>query len=394
MTGPDRSAGAADELGVDAVLYGSYASFHTAKTRSYLRKKGIRFAERPPGDPRFRSYVRPASGSHRIPQIELPGGEVVQDTVDIFAVLEERFPDPPGRPPGVLQQWVCRVIEALVDPALLAMAWHFRWNFPDANSVFVGREFGRSFRPRGDDAELDHYGGVIAQRMEGHRPAIGIGPEHADALDAVYADLLAILEGHVATCPYLFGGLPSIADHVLMGPLFGHLARDPEPAQRMKQTAPRVFRWTEHMNAPELVWPELFDEPAVFRADDEIPDATLALLRLLVELAGERMAIAADQFERWVADHPDHPAGTPISETADEPALGRADFELRGVPMTTFAATQPLWVWQHALDYRDGLDPRDRARCDDLLASHGGEALVGLPQPRRLCRVGHRLGVE
>jgi hypothetical protein len=68
------------EAGEDTiVLYGSYASYHTAKTRSYLRKKGIPVVERPPGDPRFRAHVRPTSGSHRIPQIELPGGDVVQD---------------------------------------------------------------------------------------------------------------------------------------------------------------------------------------------------------------------------------------------------------------------------------------------------------------------------
>lgn len=383
------------EAGEDTiVLYGSYASYHTAKTRSYLRKKGIPFVERPPGDPRFRAAVRPTSGSHRVPQIELPGGDVVQDTVAIFDALEERFPEPPARPPGAVQGFACRVIEALVDPALIYMAWHFRWNFPDANSVFVGREFGRSFRPRGHDAEVDHYGQVIADRMEGHRGAIGLGNQHDGALDALYADVLDIVEAHVTTRPYLFGGLPSIADHVMMGPLFGHLARDPEPAMRMKQRAPRVYRWTEHMNAPELLWPELFDEPLAFLPDDELPETTRALLRLLIGEAGERIAIAAQHFERWVEAHPDHPAETPISAKADEPSLGRAVSDFRGVPLDSMVAAQPLWVWQHATDYRSELAGDDRARCDALLADLGGAALVDLPQPRRLCRVGNRLAVE
>ena len=43
-------------------LYGSYASYYTAKSRSYLRKKGIPFVERLPSDPLFRNKVRPASG--------------------------------------------------------------------------------------------------------------------------------------------------------------------------------------------------------------------------------------------------------------------------------------------------------------------------------------------
>ena len=39
-------------------LYGSYASYYTAKSRSYLRKKGIPFVERLPSDPVFREKVR------------------------------------------------------------------------------------------------------------------------------------------------------------------------------------------------------------------------------------------------------------------------------------------------------------------------------------------------
>jgi len=36
-------------------LYGAYASYYTAKVRSYLRKKAIPFVERLPSDPMFRS---------------------------------------------------------------------------------------------------------------------------------------------------------------------------------------------------------------------------------------------------------------------------------------------------------------------------------------------------
>ena len=82
------------------VLYGSHASYATAKSRSYLRKKGIPFVERLPAAPRFRAYVRPTSENHRIPQLEAPDGTVVQDTTAIFDYLEERFPDPPAYPPG------------------------------------------------------------------------------------------------------------------------------------------------------------------------------------------------------------------------------------------------------------------------------------------------------
>jgi hypothetical protein len=59
-------------------LYGSYASYYTAKSRSHLRKKGIPFVERLPSEPKFRDTVRPTSGSHRIPQLLTPDGLVIQ----------------------------------------------------------------------------------------------------------------------------------------------------------------------------------------------------------------------------------------------------------------------------------------------------------------------------
>jgi hypothetical protein len=56
------------------ILYGSHVSYATAKSRSYLRKKGIPFIEHVPGVPRFREYVRETSQNHRIPQLEAPEG--------------------------------------------------------------------------------------------------------------------------------------------------------------------------------------------------------------------------------------------------------------------------------------------------------------------------------
>ena len=66
------------------VLYGSYASYYTAKVHAYLRKKGIPFVLRLPSVPRFREHVRPTSGTHRIPQLETPDGEVLQDSVAMW----------------------------------------------------------------------------------------------------------------------------------------------------------------------------------------------------------------------------------------------------------------------------------------------------------------------
>jgi glutathione S-transferase len=376
------------------VLYGSHASYHTAKTRSYLRKKGIPFIERVPGHPRFREVVRPASGNHRIPQLEAPDGTVVQDSAAIFAFLEERFPKPPGRPPGPRQQLACRLLEVLIDAELGRPAWHYRWNFMAENYGFVGREFGRSFKPTGSDEELDHYGRIIADRMEGKRAGLGASDALLPVLERTTDEVLVLLEAHFTHHPYLFGGRPSIADCVLQGPLFGHLARDPVPSTRMKQRAPRVFRWTEHMNTPEIALPELADVATDFAPDDAVPEMTRKLLAMCIEDQGPALIATADLYATWAAERAHLPPGTPAVEGVDEPAVGRVTTQLRGVEVTSGAGLYPLWLLQDVQDWQGGLAPEARAACDAFAKELGGESLLAARPARRLTRVGSQIALD
>ena len=128
-------------------LYGSYASYYTAKSRSYLRKKGIPFVERLPSDPLFRNKVRPASGSHRIPQLLTPDGIVIQDTVAIQDYLETRFPELPAIPPTPKQQIFVHLMELLASEGLVRLAWLHRWMFEE-NYSFVKSDFGLRLNPK------------------------------------------------------------------------------------------------------------------------------------------------------------------------------------------------------------------------------------------------------
>ena len=374
-------------------LYGSHASYFTAKTRAYLRKKGIPFVERLPSHPRFREHVRPASQNHRIPQLELADGTVLQDTIAIVDTLESLHPDPAVHPPGPRQQISARLFEVLFDAWLGRPAWHYRWNFMEENYGFVGREFGRSFKPQGSDEEIDHYGRLIADRMEGKRAGLGATDDVLPAFEEIYFDALRILEAHFTSTPYLFGGLPSVADFALMGPLFGHLARDPVPARLMKQRAPRVFRWTEAMNTPEIRSPEFAEFEEAFAPEDRVPDATRELLATCIADVADTLVRTAEIYEGWVADRRDLPAGTRISEKADEPVIGRFTSTLRGVEVVNGAALYPLWVWQRGLDWLSSQDESTRATCRAYLAELGGEALIEICLPRPLRRSGSFLAL-
>ncbi len=376
------------------ILYGSYASYATAETRSYLRKKGVPFVERLPASKRFREHVRPTSENHRIPQLEAPDGTVVQDTRAIFDFLEARFPEPAAYPPGPRQQLVVRLFEVLLEAELGRVAWHYRWNFMEENYGFVGREFGRSFKPQGTNEELDHYGAVIAERMEGKRAGFGDSPALWPVLEQVYFEALDILEEHFTTLPYLFGGLPSIADHVLMGSLFGHLARDPEPSRLMKIRAPRVFRWTEHMNTPEIQSPEFAEVEMTYLSNDQIPETVLSLLRMCIGHTAPALLETAALYNAWAKEHADLPPQSVISpEGFDEAAVGKFKAEIRGVPVPMVASTYQLWVLQRGLDWFAALGEADREASRALLKACGGDALLDIALERPLTRVGSRMAV-
>ena len=195
--------------------------------------------------------------------------------------------------------------------------------------------------------------------------------------------------------PYLFGGLPSIADHVLMGPFFAHLARDPEPARRMKRRAPRVFRWTEHMNTPELQSPEFADFPTTYLAEDEVPDTVVSLLQLCLSDCETHLLRSAELYDDWAAAHAEAPPGTLVSPRGvDEPSVGRFEGRLRGVALAMEAAVYPLWVLQRALDWFHTLGEADQRAGRELLAACGGEALLDITLRRRLTRAGSRMALE
>lgn len=362
------------------VLYGSHASYYTAKTRSYLRKKGIPYVERLPSHSRFRSHVRPTSGSHRIPQLEMPTGEVLQDTTTIFDHLESRFPDVPALPSTPRLRLVAHLMELFASEGLILLAWRYRWFF-DENLHFVKMDFGRSFRPQGSDEELLHYGQIIADRMLS-RGRIEPTPELLAEMERSFAELLDCLEAHLVGHPFMLGWHPSVADYSLMGALYAHMGRDPVPLHFMQRHAPRVFRWVEHMNTPEIHSPEFPEFEVAYDADDVVPESFLAVLGHLLSEHGERFALEALAYGRHVQETQPAP-GAAISTEEDQPRLPGTCISWQGEDRVVAPAVQHVWLLQRALGHYRGLPAADQASCRDLLEPVGGGMLLELeiPQP-------------
>lgn len=372
-------------------LFGSYASYYTAKTRSYLRKKGIPFVERLPSHPDFRGRVRPASGTAKIPQILTPEGEVVQDTVEILDFLEARFPEMPAIPSSPRQKIFVHLMELLASEGLLQLAFQHRWLF-DENLKFVKMDFGRSFKPQGTDEELMKYGNVIS----GDILSRGIFPPRTDEtrsrLDREYLGLLALMETHLMSQPWFLGGHPSAADYAIVGALHAHMGRDPAGLRVMQANAPRVFRWVEHMLVPEVQSPEFYDRDIEYPPGDEVPETALAILHYISDLYAERFVLGALAFNKAVERL--KPESGYVFDAEDiDAVLPPEAVSYRGDERDVRTNLYHIWILQRSQATFHSLSEDAKGSVLAMLGEGPAADLISVPMITRVARVDFRIAV-
>jgi glutathione S-transferase len=372
-------------------LWGTPGSLYTGKARSYLIKQGIAFENRAAGEAHFRETIVPTIHRWIIPVLEAPGGALLQDGSEIIAHFEAqggvRHPAYPATPRHRL---IGQIFELFGGEGLLRPAMHYRWNFDETNRAFLARDFPAALAPTGSDATMQ--AGVFEMasgRMRKAMASFGVSPESAPAVEASYAEFLALFDAHLAASPYLLGGKPTIGDYGLIAPLYAHLARDPKPAQIMKQTAFRVWRWTERMNAADHDAGEYGAPDDFLFEGDEAPDTLKALLRFVAEDYLPEVRAFVAFANAWLADHPDIAPGTTGLPRPQDRAIGQTGFEWRGVPITVAVMPYRLYLLQKIQDVFDQAAGADRVAMRTLLDETGLTPLITLRTDRRVVRKDH-----
>lgn len=362
------------------ILYGAPHSLYTGKTRAYLRKQGIRYVERATADPRFREEIVPAIGRGIIPVVVLPDGSVVQDTVDILDHFEDAGVPVSARPGGARQRVLAHVAELYAVVVLTRHAMHYRWSYAGEQDRFLADAFAGGSGSAG--------AAPVMARMRSYLPMLGVTPETIPAIEDSYAALLDLLEAHFADQPYLFGGQPSLGDYGLLGPLFAHLGRDPVPGDLMKRRAPKVFRWTERMNAPDADIPEYGRRDAAFLPDDALPATLHPLFRHMADELLPELRDKADMLHRFVEER-DPAEGAPVTDKPHQRIVGTVRTSFRGAPFDSGVQPYMLFLWQRVTDACDRLPREEQARVRDWLADAGLLDLLTIARPIRVERVGH-----
>jgi glutathione S-transferase len=357
------------------ILYGSEISYYTGKVRAYFRWKGIPFNEVLSNAQIYKEVILPRVGFPVIPVVVAPDDQTLQDSSDIIDALEQRFPEPSIVPTSGVQRFVAALFELYGDEWLVIPAMHYRWHH---NREWAIRQFGALTAP---DASLDEQFAIGSKRAAPFaQAAINLGAEphmHA-AVERSYEALLAELDAHFASLPYLLGTRPCIGDFGLYGPLYAHQFRDPYSGELMHRLAPNVVKWVERMRDASA------PRPGDFLSNDEIPATLLPVLRRMMREQLPEMTATARAFTAWLTSHP---------RERIPRAIGTHQFELEGARGQRMIGTYKLWMLQRALDVYTQLNNDERQLADKLLDNVDGQALRQFDYLPRLKRDGLSVSV-
>lgn len=370
-------------------LWGTPHSLFTGKARSYLIKKQVPFDERMASDPRFLGEVVASVGHMVIPVVETPEGELIQDTSAIIDHCEARFPGPQLQPAGGVQHVVSLILDAFGSNYLMPLAMHYRWSYRDRQELFLQAEFARAIPTAMPYENRLATAQMLMSKFSGFLPGLGVTPEVIPAMEESYAELLAVLETHFRSHPYLLGGRPGLGDFGMIAPLYAHLARDPVPGFLMRTTAPNVARWTERMNDAEIPDSDYADPGGSYPTDDAIPETLEAVLAAVFAHWSPGLLEDAAQFDRWLAGLADPAPGTLVSQGGERqvhPNVGAIAYPWRGVTMRRASHPHSLWHFARAQAAAAALEGEAKARLDALLERTGGSAMMALTTARPITR--------
>lgn len=264
-------------------LIGSELSFFTRKLEAQLR------FQRVPWRYRFKTQERSAeletrAGTHFIPLLRTPDRWLLNDTIAIGPLLNDRFSERPVIPTTPAQRATCFILEDAFNHWLGKSCVHSRWCYPD-NVHWVGIRFGanlmldKSIEAPLSEQELEAVSSLGPMMLEGFGKSAcevnGVGPEAEQLVKADFKAMLSVLAEHFANHAFLLGPRPCLADFALAGAFKAHYTLDPEPRSWLGKHETAVTSYTNRLFA------EPASEPQAWLAGDKLPESLLAILDYL-----------------------------------------------------------------------------------------------------------------
>ncbi len=228
-------------------IYGVELSPFSVKIRSYFRYKQIPHEWIVRNAASMADYQKFAK-IPIIPLVVTPDEQGLQDSTPIMEAMDALFPEPSTRPNDAVSAFLSLLIEEFGDEWGNKWMFHLRWAREEDRLSAAGRIAG-TMAPAGNEEARLAVRTQIIERMTGRVHFVGSNPVTAPQIEQSFLDGLALLEPHLATRPYLFGGRPAWGDFGLWGQVYNAWT-DPTGAAWIENTAPHVLDWIHRMLNP------------------------------------------------------------------------------------------------------------------------------------------------
>ena len=226
--------------------------------------------------------------------------------------------------------------------------------------------------------------------MRDYLPILGVGLDHGVdmAIKESLEKLYDTLNAHFLEYPYILGGLPSLADYGLIGPLYAHHGRDISSSNSMKMRAPALYRWIETMVRPPVVDQELWQVPQEYFAADDLPDTLLALLKLIGENFVPEILATISLYHQWLESDA-KTAGTVVDiegQRRCHQVLGQVEHVQLGTPIKRIALLDDVSHHSRFQALMDRMSNSEKETLNRILKEVGAQDLTELRLKRDIKR--------
>jgi glutathione S-transferase len=229
-------------------IIGAEMSPYSVKVRAYFRYKAIPhrwILRNAASQAEYEKYAKMPI----IPLVVTPEGAGIQDSTPIVELVEKLYPEPPINPDEAVTHFISALIEEFGDEWGNKWMFHYRWARDIDQRSSAGR-IARMRSPRASEAEHDAFANQVRARMVDRVWFVGSNAVTAPQIETGFVDMLGLLDAHLATRPYLFGGRPAFGDFGLWGQFY-ELWTDPTAGALIEGGAPNVLDWVHRM-----LWPK------------------------------------------------------------------------------------------------------------------------------------------
>ena len=338
-------------LGEPLKIIGAPGSPYSRKLRAVLRYRRIPYAWINQGAPETRGLPQPRV--QLLPQLLLPGAEGTlearTDSTPLIRELEVRYAGRSVVPPDPVLAFIDALLEDYADEWLTKAMFHYRWAFaPDvAHAAAILPRWFRSDQPETRAVEA---GRMFAERQVGRLAVVGSNEVTAPVIEASYRRLLHLLDAHLTSARFVFGGRPAASDFGLYGQLTQLAGFDPTSAAIACELAPRVVAWIDIVEDLSGLEPDAAD----WTSRDAVPDTLRALLAEIGRVYVPFLLANAEALDRGAES---------VECIIDERRWTQRPFPYQGKCLR--------WLREGYAALADG----DRVTVDALLAGTGCERL-------------------